>query len=125
MFDYEYQTVPDSAFAVVVSTLDSLGYTYDIYTPESRFLTTNYRPTPTGFWQVDTRLIVQVDDVVRIIVAGRGYQYQRGSESSIGGGSQAAAETLDRLPYRVQQTVWQPLDRALTSKGFDLVNQRN
>jgi hypothetical protein len=99
--------------------LESLGYSVDVFAPESNFLVTKATQLKRDIRRYDYSLAVYITDMIQIHIIAEKYVFKRSSESSLGGGEDITEKQIsDRLPYEIQQKVFGPIIKALDAKGF-------
>ena len=115
---YDYSINKYETLEICKTILEELEYEIDIYAPESYILTTK----PTRLRKVLRKyhyiIYVKVSDRINIHISAERSIFNRGSESSIGGGSITIKQTETYLPLSIQKKIFDPINNKLINYNF-------
>jgi hypothetical protein len=116
---FEYQISQEEALSLSRTVLENLGYEIEFYTKESHLIKTINTPIKKDYRRYDYSLAVIVEDQVDVYIIAQKHIFKRSSESSLGGGkSMTELDTVDWLPYSLQQKIYWPLINEFEKNGL-------
>lgn len=105
----DYIGTPSQALEAAHNILVSQGYEIDWYTPEGRIIVTKPKWVAKDIRKYQYAVIVYVQDLIHLVLIGEETIFKRSSEWSIGGKALTEVTEKDRLPYSVQQKIYDPI----------------
>ena len=116
---FQYQVTQEEALILSRTVLENLGYEIEFYTKESHLIITFNTPIKKDYRRYDYSLAVIVEDQVEVYIIAQKHIFKRSSETSIGGGkSMTEMDTVDWLPYSLQQKIYWPLINEFAKNGL-------
>ncbi len=116
--DYAYTGNPRQVYEQIQDVLDTLGYSIEYRLPETLTLVTVKQKVKQDVRVYEYSLIITVRDWIDVTVTGGKYVYKRSSEKAIAGKSLTEFHTLDRLPYSIQENIFEPLEYQFKKYGW-------
>lgn len=119
---FRYQVSQKEALSISRMVLENQGYEIEFYTKESHLIKTFNTPIKKDFRRYDYSLAVIVADQVEVYIIAQKHIFKRSSEASLGGGkSMTEMDTVDWLPYSLQQKIYLPLIDEFAKNGLTLI----
>ncbi len=116
---FEYQVSQEEVLSLSRTVLENLGYEIEFYTKESHLIKTINTPIKKDYRRYDYSLAVIVEDQVDVYIIAQKHIFKRSSEASLGGGkSMTELDTVDWLPYSLQQKIYWPLINEFEKYGL-------
>lgn len=116
---FQYQVSQEEALTLSRTVLENLGYEIEFYTKESHLIITFNTPIKKDYRRYDYSLAVIVEDQVKVYIIAQKHIFKRSSEASLGGGkSMTEMDTVDWLPYSLQQKIYWPLINEFAKNGL-------
>lgn len=116
---FQYQVSQEEALTLSRIVLENLGYEIEFYTKESHLIITFNTPIKKDYRRYDYSLAVIVEDQVKVYIIAQKHIFKRSSEASFGGGkSMTEMDTVDWLPYSLQQKIYWPLINEFAKNGL-------
>jgi len=123
---FQYSVSQNEALILCREILEDMGYAIEFYTKESYLIKTSNRPVSGDLRKYDYSLAIIVEDRVDVYIIAQKHIFKRSSETSIGGGkSMTEMDTVDWLPYSLQQKIFWPLIKEFEYNGFLQVKESN
>jgi len=119
---FNYTGNPAEVVAMCKSVLDSLQYEIEIYAPESRVIVTVPQVVKKDFRRYSYSVVIQVEDLIKVILVSKRHIFKRGSELSLGGKELTEMQVTDKLPYSIQQKIFWPLATEFKKYGWEEFN---
>ena len=115
---YDYSIKKYEALEICKNILQELEYEIDIYAPESYMLTTKPTQLRKVLRKYDYIIYLDVSDRINIHISAERNIFNRGSESSLGGGSIFIKQTETYLPLSIQKKIFDPISNKLLNHNF-------
>ena len=115
---FNYECAQEEALELAKNSLLDLGYKIDLMAPEGYFMVTKMQGVKKDIRQYDFRIAVLVEDRVEVIIVAQRKVFKRDSETSIGGKDLIQTEISDKLPYRLQRSIFYPINNEFTKNGL-------
>lgn len=112
-WQFEFNQPKARAFAQCRTVLEDNGYDIEVYAPESYFIVTTERSDHHLLQKFDYALVLVFNDRLDIYITASKYVYKRGSQLALLGREMLNQEAADRLPYRLQRKIIEPLQLSL------------
>jgi len=123
---FRFQVSQEEALSLSRTILENLGYKIEFYTKESHLITTVKTPIKKDFRRYDYSLALIVQDQIEVYIIAQKHVFKRSSESSLGGGkSMTDIDTVDWLPYSIQQKIYWPLIDEFEKNGLTQIETKN
>jgi len=116
---FNYSGNPVEVVEMCKSILDSLQYEIEIYAPESRVIITAPQKVRKDFRRYSYSVVIQVEDLIKVILVSKRHIFKRGSELSLGGKELTEMQVTDKLPYSIQQKIFWPLAVEFNKYGWE------
>ena len=116
---YDYPGSKSETLDICKTTLEELGYSIDIYAPESQFLVTEARAARYFMRQYQYSVIIGVTDEVNIYLTASKDIFKRSSQVSLFGSTMLNSEAEDKLPKKLQDKIIFPINAQLKSFAIE------
>jgi len=110
---YDYPGSKSETLDICKTVLEDLGYSIDIYAPESQFLVTDTRAARYFIRQYQYSVIIGVADQVNIYLTASKDIFKRSSQVSLFGSTMLNSEAEDKLPKNLQDKIIFPINARL------------
>jgi len=110
---YDYPGSKSETLDICKTVLEDLGYSIDIYAPESQFLVTDTRAARYFIRQYQYSVIIGVADQVNIYLTASKDIFKRSSQVSLFGSTMLNSEAEDKLPKFLQDKIIFPINARL------------
>ncbi len=117
-WEFDYPGTKAATLVACKQILEELGYEIDVYAPESNLIVTTQQPIKYFLQRYDYSLVLGIEDRLKIFVTAQKYVYKRGSQLSLFGSTMIENEQEDKLPFKLQNEILNPIRGKLQTQGI-------